>query len=515
MKFEFDAIPVTLDAAAGEEESPRTITGVAIPWDVQATLSGGEKVIVRRGAFDLSSKPKLLEGHDLNQLRGTVTELADSEEGLLFEAKFAKTRAADDAIELVKASAYDSVSAGFSPLKFKYDKNGVMVVESGIIHEISLVAMPAFADAKITQIAASSPDDDEPETPSHNPEEEIKVELTPEVEAVAETVPTPLNAAAAKPFKMPSMSEYITKFLAGGAEFAEFNAKLRAAAPDVTTTDTPGILPDPIVGPVYSSLIANFRPVINAFGTRAMPQGGKQFQVPYVDVHTTIGQSNGENVALDAGQFVVDSVTVSKVPFGGYVRLSEEDMDWTEPSVLSELLDDMAKEYGYSTDNYISDSLVAATTNSNNFTAANIADPAEWIQWIYTASSDILTSSRGHLPDTMFVAPNRWASLGQLVDTADRPLFPNVGPMNAYGNVSPTSDAGNAFGLRVVVDANLASGTLLVGSTTSGAFRVFEQTKGVVSVEAADGSLSRYIKFRGYIGYAMVDDTKFIKAAFV
>ena len=339
---------------------------------------------------------------------------------------------------------------------------------------------------------------------------------TPAVEASAEIVPTtPIFAAAQKPFVMPSMAEYITKFLAGGSEFQEFHAKIRAAAPDVTTTDTPGILPDPIVGPVYSSLISNFRPVINAFGTRGMPQGGKQFQVPYVDTHTTIGLSNGENVALDAGQFVVDSVTVQKQVFGGYVRLSEEDMDWTDPSVLSELLSDMAKEYAYSTDNYIADSLVSSTTNSNNFTAANIADPAEWISWIYTASSDILTGSRGHLPDTMFVAPNRWASLGQLMDTADRPLFPNVGPMNAYGNVSPTSDAGNAFGLRVVVDANLASGTLLIGSTTSGAFRAYEQTKGVVSVEAADGSLSRYIKFRGYVGYAMVDDTKFIKAAFV
>ena len=73
MKIEFVAVPVTLDAAAGED-SPRTITGVAVPWDTPAVVSGGQKVQFSRGAFDVNQKaPKLLEGHDMNQLRGVVT----------------------------------------------------------------------------------------------------------------------------------------------------------------------------------------------------------------------------------------------------------------------------------------------------------------------------------------------------------------------------------------------------------------------------------------------------------
>jgi hypothetical protein len=102
VKIEFVAVPVTLDAAAGED-SPRTITGVAVPWDTPATVSSGEKVMFKRGAFDVNAKaPKLLENHDMTQLRGVVTELVDAEEGLLFTAKFANTRASDEAIELVK-----------------------------------------------------------------------------------------------------------------------------------------------------------------------------------------------------------------------------------------------------------------------------------------------------------------------------------------------------------------------------------------------------------------------------
>ena len=106
--IEFVSVPITLDAAAGEE-SPRTITGVAVPWDTPATVSSGERVAFKRGAFDVNAKaPKLLEGHDMTQLRGVVTEIVEADEGLLFTAKFAKTRAAAEAIELVKAGAYDS-----------------------------------------------------------------------------------------------------------------------------------------------------------------------------------------------------------------------------------------------------------------------------------------------------------------------------------------------------------------------------------------------------------------------
>ena len=69
--IKFTAIPITLDAAAGDAESPRTITGVAVPWDVKANVSSGESVLFLRGAFDTEGKrPKLLENHDPAQLRG-------------------------------------------------------------------------------------------------------------------------------------------------------------------------------------------------------------------------------------------------------------------------------------------------------------------------------------------------------------------------------------------------------------------------------------------------------------
>lgn len=337
---------------------------------------------------------------------------------------------------------------------------------------------------------------------------------TPEVvEASAPAViPTePIWAEARREFRLPSMGDYIVAFVEGGHRFHQMNENIRKfAAPDVTTTDTPGVLPTPVVAPVYNNF-RGIRPVVDAVGVRAMPQSGKVFIRPVVTTHTSIA-SVTEGNTIQSGTFVVDDVQITKGIYGGYVELSEASIDWSSPEVLNALLDDMGRIYANQTDDVAADALVAGATDTNNFTSANVADPAYWVEWIYTAASDILTNSNGNLPTHIFMAPNRWASLGQLSDTADRPLFPQVGPMNAFGSMSPGSATGNAFGLIPVVDRNFASGTLIVGHPDG--FECWEQQKGVVSIENPS-LLARTIAFRGYFSAAMIDATKFVKAAFV
>ena len=515
MKIEFVAVPVTLDAAAGED-SPRTITGVAVPWDTPATVSSGEAVMFRKGAFDVNAKaPKLLEGHDMTQLRGVVTELVEAEEGLLFTAKFANTRASDEAIELVKAGAYDSVSVGAIPVKFKYDKNGTMIVSKANLVEISLVAMPAFPDAVITEIAASQPDEESEEEvvepqPLDIPEEETMSAVTPTVEASAETVPTaPIFAAARRETPLPTAVEYIAAAISGGDQWRAMSEALRAAAPDIVTTDTPGILPTPILSPVYNNFIGR-RPVVDAIGVRAMPAGGKVFIRPEVTTHTSIGASIGEQ-APTAGTMVVFNNQVTKQIFGGYVNISEADIDWSDPSILQVVLDDMGRIYANATDNYAADQLVAGASVTQAFALADVAKPEVWSAEIAEAAATILSSSDGNLPTHLFVDPTRWRNLLSLADTANRPLFPQVGPMNAYGDLGVNSYGGNAFGLQVVVDRNFAAGTAIVGDASG--YELFEQQKGTMSIESPS-TLSRTIALRGYFAALMIDPTKFVRFTF-
>jgi HK97 family phage prohead protease len=491
---------------AEEGESPRTISGVAVPWNTEATVSDGTRVMFERGSLPISGKkPKLLKYHDDTQPVGIVTSRLDTEKGMLFTAKISATSEGNDMIELIKDGAVDAVSVGVNPTDYRFNDDGVMVISAGDWVELSLVTAPAFRGATITEVAATEGKSDEQELQPMTD----KIETAAAVAEVPAAAPAaPVWAAAKREFKLPSAAEYISKIVRGGAEAQQFFANIKAAAPDVVTTDTPGILPEPIVGPVYNNF-RGLRPVVDAIGVKAMPGGGKVFRRPEVTTHTTIGASNGENANLDQGTFVVSNNNVTKDVYGGYVRLSEEDMDWTEPEVLGLLLDDMARIYANETDNVAADALVTGATETTAFPSP-MTDPSNWAAWMYDAASAILSGSNGNLPTHLFLSPDQWAALGKLSDDANRPLFPQVGPMNAFGALQPGGTTGNAFGLTVVVDRNFASGTIIIGEPSG--FEIFEQQKGAIQVEAADGSLSRYIKFRGYFATLMIDAQKFRKA---
>ena len=496
-------------AEAGDENRPARIAGIAVPWDVVATVSGGQRVKFLRGAFDLTQKPaKLLENHDMSQLRGVVNALSDSDAGLEFEATLADTRASKDAIALLKAGAYDSVSVGANPVQFKYDKAGVMTVSKAQLIELSLVAVPAYAEAVITEIAASADPEDVEEKPIDTPEEEIVSEEIKAESAESATTPTSaiLYAQTKREFKMPTAAEYMCKFVAGGSEFAEFNSRIVAAAPNVQTTDLPGILPVPIVQPIYNNFVANYRPLITAMGVRQMPQSGKVFIRPKVVTNTTIGASNGELVALDQGTFVVDDIQITKALYGGYVKLSEESIDMTSPEVLTALIDDMARVYANATDVAACTTFEAGVSQTEAF--ANASDPADWVSFIYNSAEQILTNSNGNLPNVLVMSPSFYALLGALTDGSNRPLFPNVGPQNAFGTTAASNFNGNAFGLNLVVDRNI-NNQVYVGDSTG--FECWEQQRGAVSVDLSDGALGRVIKFRGYFSSVMMDATKFVK----
>lgn len=507
--IQLTAQQITLDAAA-DGEPTRQITGLAVPWNVKATLSGGESVIFLEGSLpEDGPMPKLLEFHDDTRVIGRVTERASTSEGLMFVAKLSATRAADDALALLADGALDSVSVGAVPTKYKRLADGTLEVSEAKFVELSVVTTPAYAEAQVYSVAASSPDEEAPD-------EEIPTTTQPseedEMSEAENAVPTaPIQFAAPKrEFKLPTAAEYMVKFVAGGSEFAEFNARIVAAAPNVTTTDTPGILPVPIISPIYNNFVANYRPLVTAMGVRQMPNSGKVFIRPKVVTHTTIGASNGELVALDQGTFVVDDIQITKALYGGYVKLSEESMDMTSPEVLGALIDDMSRVYADQTDAAACATFEAGVTQTQAL--ADVTDPADWVSFIYGAAQQILTNSNGNLPNVMVLSPSYYASLGALVDTAGRPLFPNVGPMNAVGTgASASTFNGNAFGLSLVVDRNITDLPIYVGDSTG--FECWEQQKGALSVELADGALGRVIKFRGYFSSVMIDDTKFVTKA--
>jgi HK97 family phage prohead protease len=506
----------TLDFAKSDSDAPASISGIAVPWaPVTATVLGGQRVAFERGAFDINQKAaKLIEGHDLTQLRGTVNALADMDEGLGFTATFAKTRASSDAVELIRSGAYDAVSVGAEVQESYYDKElKATVVTRASLVELSLVAVPAFSGAEIRDLVAQA---DEPEeeiptetTPTTPSEEDETMSEPTSVEAAVAT--QPIYATAKREFKLPSVSEYISAFVRGGSDFAQLNENIRAAAPNVTTPDLPGVIPTPIIQNVVNTFVGS-RPLVDATTLRPMPQGGSVFIRPVVSVHNSVGTAT-QNTTITASQFEINDVQITKTIQGGYVEISEAAIDWSQPEALGPLLDDMMRVYMDRTDLLACSELQTGVTNSNNFANASLADPAYWVEWMYTAAADILTGSNGNLPSVLAVSPNVWKLMGSLSDTADRPLFPQVGPMNAYGSLNVASTQGAfAFGLRVVVDRNLTAAGMTILDPR--ALESFELNKGLISVEQPS-QLSRQIAVRGYWASKVVSPELAIKAAFV
>ena len=514
--IQLTAQQITLDASA-DGEPTRQITGLAVPWNVKAQLSGGESVIFLEGSLpEDGPMPKLLEYHDDTRVIGRVTERVSTSEGMMFVAKLSATRAADDALALLADGALDSVSVGAIPTKFKRLSDGTLEVSQARFVELSVVTQPAYADAQIYSVAASSPDESEPDetetptetTPTPSEEDETMSEPTT-VEAAVAT--QPIYATAVKrDAKLPTAVEYLSAAIAGGTAWERMHEALRAAAPDVVTSDTPGVLPTPILGPVYNNFVGR-RPVVDAVGAKSMPGGGKIFIRPEVTTHTSIGASLAE-MSNQSGTFVVSSNQVTKQIFGGYVNISEADLDWTDPAILSILLDDMGRIYANATDNYAADTLASGATTTSNFTAASVDDASYWAEWVANAAETILSASNGNLPTHMFMNPSMWAELLKLSDSSKRPLFPQVGPMNAFGNLAPGQVNGNAFGLQVVVDRNFNAATTIIGDATG--LELFEQQKGSISLDNPS-TLSRTVAFRGYFAGLVIDNTKFVKATFV
>ena len=506
----------TLDAAKGDAPR-RTISGTAVPYNVPATVSDGTAVIFRPGSLPVEGKaPRLFMYHDASMPVGVVTERVDTEQGMMFSAKISATSLGNDALVMASDGTIDQVSVGVNPTKFSYDEAGTMIIEAADWTELSLVPIGAFGDmANIASVAASI--HQEPEEVVLNeevvPEQENEPMSEVTVPAVEATIPTaPIFAQAKKEFVLPSAGEYMAAYHQGGDTFANINkavaeytaskkTALQAAAGDVLTTDTPGLLPVPVLGPLVQDL--NFiRPVVEALGARAYPDSGasKTFVRPTITTHTSVATQSSELAAASATTMVIASNTVSKTTLAGQVTLSVQDIDFTSPAAMQLILNDLMGEYMIASDNFAADNLLTAASSSGVWDGT----VADLLKSVYDSAVDI-SNGRNFTPTHMFVSPDVWGQLGQLADTTGRPVFPFIGAgltgQNALGGGNATSWNGNPLGLQLVVDSNFAAKTMVitrVGQGSGDAFEFYESIRGLMSVEVP-ATLGRTMSFHGYV----------------
>ncbi len=155
----FTTDTVTVKAEAGDKEGERRIDAIAVPYNVFATVSGGQEVMFKPGSLPVDGRaPRVFMYHDSTMPIGIVAERVDTDEAMLASMRISRTALGDEALILAADGVMD-VSVGVNPIEFTEDKQGRITVTKAEWMELSLVPIPAFAGATITEVAAQAATD--------------------------------------------------------------------------------------------------------------------------------------------------------------------------------------------------------------------------------------------------------------------------------------------------------------------------------------------------------------------
>lgn len=271
------------------------------------------------------------------------------------------------------------------------------------------------------------------------------------------------------------------------------------------TTDTPGILPVPIVGEVMND-VDSARPFISSVGAKSLDFPGETFKRPLVTQHVAMGKQTTQATSTGLGtqKMVIGSVTFTKETWGGYLDVSRQEIDWTSPAAWDALLNDFTDQYGLATENAAADAFNTAVAAGN--TPVEVAGTGaastlkDYITALYAAAATAYTGA-GRLPDTIWMSMDMWGILGPLIESQ---VATNVEP----GTAGPGTFDGNLLRLPRFVVPSFASGSIIIGNKRW--TEVYEERIGLLQA-VMPSVLGVQIAYGGYIAFGTVKAAAFTK----
>ena len=489
MKISLLASEFTIDASEGENNA-RSLTAIAVPFGVAARVSDGTSVIFEQGSLPTDGPaPKFMLDHDPEKPLGMVVARTADSSAVYAEAVFAPTVLASEALALSGPNNYyDAVSVGVEVTDYAFDSDGVMRVKSAIWKELSLVPFPAYKAAKVLSVSAEEPE--ETQTPTTETEESDME--PPEVKASQPTT-QPAPPTSAPPRKVPA-AEYISAVVRGDRSIL---------AAENGTADVAGILPDPYVGEVFDTM-NNRRPFVSAVGTLAAPNA-EVWNRRKITQHVDVDVQAAEFDDLASQALEIAKLPVNNQLVGGYIDLSEQVIDWSDPSMVNLVLRDMVNIYAKRTETLACAALVSGVTEEAEI--ADWTDGDEVLDALFDAAATI-DGVIDELPTALMLSPDRWATLGKLKNANGDRIFVQVGPSNAAGTMTPNSFEVAGLGLRAIVSNKFAANTFIVGNPVG--IELFEASKGLVRVDQPANASVR-LAVRGYFASLVIEAGAFVK----
>ena len=460
---------ITFSADLTADSASRTVSGKIVPLNVEAGSTNMGKVIFASGSIDITDPKsiKLLSQHDTKKPLGRMVSFSESEDAINAVFSVSRSQRGTEALILAEEGLQSGLSIGAEVLKSKI-KDGVTYVSAARLVEVSLVTEPAFKSAQVTDIAAEESAVEETNQPTESETATVEettsaVEATPvEAPAVEAARPTVSAAYFTKPRIEVTAAKYAENTIRAALGDEDARQYLRAAD---DTTDNAGLVPTRQLSEIINPLGTTIRPSIDAISRGVLPDAGMTFEIPKITVMPTVGEVAEGNAFTETDQnSAFLSVSVKK--YAGQQTFSVELLDRTSPAFFDELVRNMAAAYAKTTNAAVNAALISGAT-ADATTTVTYPTAAELLGIVARGSASVYAATAG-LPNpfarNMVVSTGQWSNIMSLND-AGRPIYTASQPMNAGGQVAPTSLTGNVAGLNLYVDPTNAGdgdGTILI-----------------------------------------------------
>ncbi len=467
----------------------RIVSGLVAPYGEIGHTSAGP-VMFERGSITYAeaSKIKLLMQHQQDKPVGRAIAFSDSTEGVYGSFKLSSSTRGQDALVLAQENLVSGLSVGVDVTASK-PMGDYLLVTAAVLKEVSLVESAAFSSASVTDIAAARAEliaatstkekvttisttivETETETESEeavttapeNTPDETPVEASSEaapVEAARKTIrPSVLDSQRVRT-PITSMGAYTEHKIK--AALGNDDSKLYVTAADDSFATNPAFNPTQYL----TEFVTNTRfgtPTIDACSQGVLPDNGMTISVPSLVTSAAGGSGVAPVVTVEAEAGNVQNTgmvteylsgTVSK--YSGMNTLSVELLERAGyPGFYSELTQQLQNAYLTAIDTAALTALQAAGT----FASATTADSAGIISYSSEAAAAIYKNT-GYFAQNYIGNPSQYQALLGAVDTTGRPIYNATQPMNAAGQVAPSSIRGNVLGLDLYVDKNFTATT--------------------------------------------------------
>jgi HK97 family phage prohead protease len=487
----------------------RIIAGKIVPYEEVGNTSVG-KVVFAKNSIEIGDpgKVKMLMQHMPEKPIGRMQNFNKAEDGIYASFKISASMQGQDALILAGEQLIDGLSVGVDVNK-SVQKKEYLYVTNATLREVSLVESPAFSAAQVTKVAASENEAEDTNQPKESeapvednatqPQEAKAEAATPTVEAARPIITAPLIQTTIRT-PITSMAAYTEHKIK--AALGNEDSKLYVTAADDSFATNPAFSPTQYL----SEFVTNTRfgtPAIDACSQGTLPTTGMTINVP--SLVTSVGGGSGVapevTVEAEAGAVANTGMetqyltgTVSK--YAGMNTLSVELLERSDPNFYAELTKQLEYAYLKRLDQTVLAALIQAGANGTNTTAdldGIVAFTTEAARTIYT--------NTGYFAQNYIANPAQWGALIGAQDTTKRPVFNALQPMNAAGQVGPTSIRGNVLGLDLYVDKNFTATTFDDNSAiilAPEAFTVYRSAQNFMSVNVVS-NLQVQVAIYGYM----------------